>query len=55
MTEDRSEEEMMGGKCIGYPRHSCRTTNGYAKAKGKGWLCTKCREKRTRLWQEEYA
>ena len=58
MTEERSEEEMMGGRCIGYPRHSCRATNGYAKAKARAWMCSKCRARkidegveRTRLWQ----
>ena len=48
----------MSGRCIGYPRHSCRATNGYAKAKMRAWMCSKCRAKkidegvkRTRLWQ----
>jgi hypothetical protein len=54
MTEDRSEEEMMGGRCIGYPRHSCRATNGYAKAKARAWMCSKCREKRTKVWQVKH-
>ena len=42
------------GRCIGYPRLSCHSTNEYAKAKARAWMCTKCREKRNRAWKVKH-
>lgn len=43
----------MKGRCIGFPRHSCREHNGYAAAKMRAWMCKKCRAKRSEEWQGE--